>query len=377
MFLESALRRCSSDALADWQFPVGFDAEGAARRAAAGHLGCAVPMVENDLLRASRVKFDTLCTGADHQYGQPKVISGCAGGSRYGSAGVLGRRALRSSRGAQALVSSSAWRVASQSQVDDKFADNFVPCRRVTSCDSDLDSLHLIAPSVSGSSVSLRSVSRVSLCCGACVGECGARRGVSSEHVGDSVNSEGDLSDHNSWKHGPEASGGTKALNQGSGNMGGRSFVDTAVGGAALAQCLRGVPEGTKVEAWEGRIFTCSRTTTWEVSVAEGCKVTVSAIYLPKKRPGLPAPGPLYRYLFGWSRLLYTPFPGIWIFQGALRSSQVCILFLYVLDFSSCLSGHTTGGWIHTAATNSITLHLALDPEIKPLTFLCFSTFAL
>ena len=31
---------------------------------------------------------------------------------------------------------------------------------------------------------------------------------------------------------------------------------------------------------------------------------------------------------------------------------------------------------VHTAATNSITLHLALDPEIKPLTFLCFSTFA-
>ena len=46
------------------------------------------------------------------------------------------------------------------------------------------------------------------------------------------------------------------------------------------------------------------------------------------------------------------------------------------LDFSSCQSVHATGGRIHTAATNSITLHLALDPEIKPLTFLCFSTFA-
>ena len=46
------------------------------------------------------------------------------------------------------------------------------------------------------------------------------------------------------------------------------------------------------------------------------------------------------------------------------------------LGFSSCQSVHKTGGWIHTAATNSITLHLALDPEIKPLTFLCFSTFA-
>ena len=46
------------------------------------------------------------------------------------------------------------------------------------------------------------------------------------------------------------------------------------------------------------------------------------------------------------------------------------------LDFSSCQSVHTTGVWIHTAATNSTTLHLALDPEIKLLTFLCFSTFA-
>ena len=141
-------------------------------------LGCAVPVVENDLLKASRVKFDTLLMGADTCLRtKPKVISGCAGGSRCGSAGVLGRRALRSSRRAQALVASSDRRVASQSQVDDEFADNFVAYRRVISCDSDLDSLHLLAPSVSGSSVSLRSVSRVSLCCGACVGECGARCG--------------------------------------------------------------------------------------------------------------------------------------------------------------------------------------------------------
>ena len=46
------------------------------------------------------------------------------------------------------------------------------------------------------------------------------------------------------------------------------------------------------------------------------------------------------------------------------------------LGFSSCHSAHMTGVWIHTAATNTITLHLALDPVIKPLTFLCFSTFA-
>ena len=79
----------------------------------------------------------------------------------------------------------------------------------------------------------------------------------------------------NSWKHGPEVSGGTKALNQCSGITDGRSFVDTVVGGAALAQYSRGAPEGTKVEAWEGRIFTCSRPVSWDVSVAEGCKVTV------------------------------------------------------------------------------------------------------
>ena len=34
-------------------------------------------------------------------------------------------------------------RFVSLSQVDDKFASNFVPYRRVISCYSDLDSLHL------------------------------------------------------------------------------------------------------------------------------------------------------------------------------------------------------------------------------------------
>ena len=46
------------------------------------------------------------------------------------------------------------------------------------------------------------------------------------------------------------------------------------------------------------------------------------------------------------------------------------------LGFSSCQSVHMSGGWIHTAATNTITLHLALDHVTKPLTFLCFSIFA-
>ena len=46
------------------------------------------------------------------------------------------------------------------------------------------------------------------------------------------------------------------------------------------------------------------------------------------------------------------------------------------LGFSSCQCVHTTGVWIHTAATNTTTLHLALDYVTKPLTFLCLSTFA-
>ena len=236
---------------------------------------------------------------------------------------------MRSSRRSQALVLSSDRRVASQSQVDDKFVDNFVPYRRVITCDSDIDSLHLLAPSVSGSSVSLRSVSRVSLCCGASVGEFGARCGVSSEHVGDCVNSEGDL---NSWKH--EAAGRTKVSSQSSGLRDWCSFVDTVLGRAALAQYLRGAPEGTNVEAWDGSIFTCSRATTWEASVAEGCTVTVPAVYLPKKRPGPPAAGPLYRILFGWSRLLYTASLGIWIFRGAPRGSQVLPALVFCFDWA-------------------------------------------
>ena len=47
-----------------------------------------------------------------------------------------------------------------------------------------------------------------------------------------------------------------------------------------------------------------------------------------------------------------------------------------VLVFSSCQSGLPSGVCIHMAATNTITLHLAFDHVTKPLTFLCFSTFA-
>ena len=64
-------------------------------------LGCAVPVV--DLLQASRVKFDTLSSGAGIRLRMQ--TSGCAAGSRCGFAGVPGRRLLRSLRRSQALVS--------------------------------------------------------------------------------------------------------------------------------------------------------------------------------------------------------------------------------------------------------------------------------
>ena len=62
--------------------------------------------------------------------------------------------------------------------------------------------------------------------------------------------------------------------------------------------------------------------------------MTVSAVYLPKKRPGPPAAGPLYRILFGWSRLLYTASSGIWIFRGALRGSQVLPALVSCFDWA-------------------------------------------
>ena len=73
--------------------------------------------------------------------------------------------------------------------------------------------------------------------------------------MGDCVNSEGDLSGHNSWKHGHEVAGGTKVLSQTSVLRDGCSFVDPVLWGATLAQQLRGAPKGTKVEAWERSYF--------------------------------------------------------------------------------------------------------------------------
>ena len=234
------------------------------------------------------------------------VPPGCA---RSAVPAGSGRRALRAAKRAQVSAPLECTDVV---KGPDKFEQCFTPHRRVISSDSDLLALNASISSacrVCSSSISggvCCGSSRCSRCGRAFVRESGALCRVCADGAHQSAVSSG----HNSWKHGPELSGGTKALNQCSGNTGRRSFVDTVVGGAALAQYLRGAPKGTKVEAWEGRIFTCSRPTSWDVSVAEGCKVTVSAVYLPKKRPGPPAAGPLYRILFGWSRLLYTASSG-------------------------------------------------------------------
>ena len=230
-----------------------------------------------------------------------------------------GRRALRTAKRAQVSAPLECTDVV---KGPDKFEQCFTPHRRVISSDSDLLALNASIQSarrvcsssvpggacVSVSGGACRGSSCFSCCGRASLGESGALCRVCAEGAHQSVVSSG----HNSWEHGHETARGTKALNQCSGYTDRLSFVDTVSGGAALEQYLRGAPKGTKVEAWEGRIFTCSRPTSWDVSVAEGCKVTVSAVYLPKKRPGL-----------GWSRLLYTASSGIWIFRGALRGSQV------------------------------------------------------
>ena len=91
-------------------------------------LGCAVPALENDFSRASRVRFDTLSFGASSRPClQMKLASGRVAGSLRGpagnpgrsspsrSAGVPGRRLLRSLRRSQALISPAL------SQVDDMF----------------------------------------------------------------------------------------------------------------------------------------------------------------------------------------------------------------------------------------------------------------
>ena len=55
-------------------------------------LVCAVPVLENDLLRASTVKFDTLSSGAATRLRmETKPTSGCSAGSRCGSAPFVAR----------------------------------------------------------------------------------------------------------------------------------------------------------------------------------------------------------------------------------------------------------------------------------------------
>ena len=149
------------------------------------------------------------------------------------------------------------------------------------------------------------------------------------------ANSGSDHIDRNSWKHGPEVSGGTKALNQCSGTTDRRSFVDTVIVSERHWNSIyEGRQKERKLRRGKVAFFTCSRPASWDVSVAEGCKVTVSAVYLPKKRPGPPAAGPLNRILFGWSRLLYTASSGIWIFRGALRGSQVLPALVSCFDWA-------------------------------------------
>ena len=178
-----------------------------------------------------------------------------------GSAGLRGRRASRAARRVQ--ISENSFNRSGKcvdSAQSCSFSDNFEPHRRVISCDNDLFALDLPSKSalvsdsrvLGASSVSrpvgcvrasvLSGVSARRVCCGRSLdGSDVSRCRVCAENAcGVMANSGSDHIDRNSWKHGPELSGGTKALNQCSGTTGRRSFVDTVVGGAALAQYLRG-----------------------------------------------------------------------------------------------------------------------------------------
>ena len=158
---------------------------------------------------------------------QTAIVFGAATGVGHG------RRALRSGkRAVSARERASGFQCGSQSRC---FADNFEPYRRVISCDSDL--LAHDHPSMS----SLASVSRVlcarsvpcpvgcvrasvvsgvsapCVCCGCLLaGSDASRCRVCAEVAcGVMADSGSDHIDRNSWKHGTEASGGTKASNMG------------------------------------------------------------------------------------------------------------------------------------------------------------------
>ena len=159
--------------------------------------------------------------------------SGAAAPSLVGS----GRRASRARRRVQF---SSSDRCVPSSRKD--FESCFEARERVITWDSDLAMLPLsssLVPSLSMSDVSVGfSRGRVLSESISCV-RCGVSLVVGSGALCESCthvvsvcvhDSETDFIDHNSWKHGHEADGGTKALNQSSGYVDGCSFVDTVVG---------------------------------------------------------------------------------------------------------------------------------------------------
>ena len=101
-------------------------------------------------------------------------------------------------------------------------------------------------------------LSGVSACCVCCGGSADGLdvswcRVCAENACGGMANSVSDHIERNSWKHEPEVPGRTKALIQCSGTTDRRSFVGTVVGGAALAQYLRGAPEGIKVGRGVGK----------------------------------------------------------------------------------------------------------------------------
>ena len=184
-----------------------------------------------------------------------------------------GRRALRTMRRVQVPASERCVSVSRKS-----FASCFVPYRRVICADSDLAVLtpHFLSvsclsvrPSVSSRSVGRRWVGTrgLSACCSRCagslVGGSEALCGVCTAQVRVYVDDLGsDHSDHNSWKHGPEVARSTKASYQCTGATVGRTFVVLCQLGQHWHKRYEWSPEGTHLEAAEGRIFTCPLPTT-------------------------------------------------------------------------------------------------------------------
>ena len=217
-----------------------------------------VSICENTSENASRVKLVPMTSVAGGFRAASRLVNGLKDQKRTaivpgaatsaGHSGAVvsspagtGRRALRARRRVQV---SSSDRCVPSSRKD--FESCFEARERVITCDSDLAMLPLsssLVPCLSVSAVSVGSsrgrVFSESVSCVRCgvslvVGSgahCESCTHVVSVCVHDSWT---DLIDHNSWKHGHEAAGGTKALNQSSGSMDGCSFVDTVVGGGTV-----------------------------------------------------------------------------------------------------------------------------------------------